>query len=70
MQLDLIDAGILDYNFFWHTVRLIKGTLRLSDKVNGPKQEIVSVLKSYPVSNPDLGHVKELFTILVFKKEV
>ena len=55
MQLDLLEAGILDYNFFWHTVRLSKGTLRLSDKANRPKQEVVSVLKSYPVSIPDLG---------------
>jgi len=55
MQLDLVDAGILDHNFFWHTVRQSKGTLRLSGKRDRPKQKPVSILKSYSVPIPDLG---------------
>ena len=55
MQLDLIDAGILDYNFFWWTVKQSKATLRLSCKRNRPKQECISVLKSYSVPFQDLG---------------
>jgi len=55
MQLDLVDAGILDYNFFWHTVRQSKGTSRLSRKRDRPLQDVVSVLRSYSVPIPDLG---------------
>ena len=53
MMLDLIDVGILDYNFFWWTVNKSKATLRVNNKVNRPKQEIISVLKSYPVPIPE-----------------
>ena len=49
MQLDLIDAGLLDYNFFWWTVQQSKATLRTGQKKDRPKQELVSVLKSYLV---------------------
>jgi hypothetical protein len=55
MQLDLIDAGVLDYNFFYWTVQLGKGTLRLSEKMNRPLQRIVSVLRSFSVPISDLG---------------
>jgi len=53
MQLDLIDAGILDYNFFWWTVKQSKATLRVSNKENRPPQKLVSVLKSYSVQIPE-----------------
>ena len=53
MMLDLIDVGILDYNFFWWTVNKSKATLRVNNKVNRSKQEIVSVLRSYPVPIPE-----------------
>lgn len=49
MMLDLLDAGILDYNFFWWTVKQGKATLRISNKMNRPSQKLVSVLKSYSV---------------------
>ena len=52
MQLDLIDAGILDYNFFWWTVNKSKATLRVNQKKNRPKQELVSTLHSYSVQIP------------------
>jgi hypothetical protein len=51
MQLDLLDAGLLDYNFFYWTVFQGKSTLRTSCK-NRPPQEVVSVLKSYSVPIP------------------
>jgi len=53
MQLDLIDAGILDYNFFWWTVNKSKATLRINRKKSRPKQELVSTLHSYSVPIPD-----------------
>ena len=53
MQLDLIDVGILDYNFFWWTVNKSKATLRISPKRNRPKQELLSTLHSYSVPIPD-----------------
>lgn len=52
MMLDLIDAGLLDYNFFSWTVKQSKATLRVSNKANRPKQEIVSVLDSYSAPIP------------------
>ena len=53
MQLDLLDAGILDYNFYWWTTKQSKATLRLSNKRNRPPQKIVSVLNSYSVPIPE-----------------
>ena len=53
MQLDLIDSGILDYNFFWWTVNKGYATLRASQKKNRPKQELVSTLHSFSVAIPD-----------------
>ena len=53
MQLDLIDSGILDYNFFWWTVNKSKATLRTNQKKNRPKQELVSTPHSYSVPIPD-----------------
>jgi hypothetical protein len=52
MQLDLLDDGLLDYNFFYWTVFQGKSTLRTSCKSKRPLQKVVSVLKSYSVPIP------------------
>ena len=75
MQLDLLDAGVLDYNFYWWTVKQGKSTLRVSNKKNRPPQKIVSVLSSYSVSIPevcekvvyDTGIVKRGLTVFLGK---
>ena len=53
MQLDLIDVGILDYNFYYWTVNKSEATLRTGSKKNRPKQELVSTLHSYSVPIPE-----------------
>jgi len=76
MQLDLIDVGILDYNFFWWTVNKSKATLRVSPKKNRPKQELLSTLHSYSVPIPekfesalyDTGLDKRGFTVFLGEK--
>jgi hypothetical protein len=46
----LVDSlGILDYNFFYYTVRRRKATLRTSMKKGRPAQRVVRFLESYPV---------------------
>jgi len=52
MQLDLLDAGILDWNFAYWTMNKGESTLRASSKKNRPKQELVSTLHSYSVPIP------------------
>ena len=59
MQLDLIDAGLLDYNFFWWTVKQGKSTLRCNKKKNRPYQELISTLHSYFVPIPKTGLVTQ-----------
>lgn len=59
MQLDLIDVGILDYNFFYWGVNKGETTLRTSSKKNRAKQELVSTLHSYSVPIPE--KVKRVF---------
>ena len=45
----LVDClPILDYNFFYYTVKRKKATLRTSSKKGRPKQRLACVLKSYP----------------------
>jgi hypothetical protein len=45
----LVDSlSILDYNFFYYTVKRKKATLRTSNKKDRPKQKVVDVLYSYP----------------------
>jgi len=56
----LLDVDYLDYNFFYYTVKRRKATLRLSNKKNRPKQELVSVLKSYPTLIPDENEVERV----------
>jgi hypothetical protein len=50
----LLDTDFLDWNFFYYTVKRRKATLRLSKKKNRLKQELVSVLESYPMPIPEL----------------
>jgi len=76
MQLDLIDVGILDWNFFWWTVNKGYATLRINQKKNRPKQELVSILHSYSVPIPekfsiafyDTGVQKRGLTVFLGKK--
>lgn len=56
MQLDLIDARILDYNFFWWTVNKGYSTVRANNKHNRPKQQLVSTLHFYSVPIPERFH--------------
>ena len=47
----LVDSlSILDYNFFYYTVKRKKATLRTSPKKGRPSQNVVSVLYSYSSS--------------------
>jgi hypothetical protein len=47
----LVDSlSILDYNFFYYTVKRKKATLRTSPKKGRPSQRVVSVLYSYSAS--------------------
>lgn len=46
IMLDLIDGGILDYNFFFWSVKRGSATLRTSNKVNRQPQEVVAYLPS------------------------
>ena len=44
----LVDSlSILDYNFFYYTVKRRKATLRTGSKKGRPAQKVVSVLQSY-----------------------
>lgn len=44
----LVDSlSILDYNFFYYTVKRKKATLRTGNKVGRPPQRVVCVLHSY-----------------------
>jgi hypothetical protein len=76
MQLDLLDAELLDYNFFWWTTNRSEGTLRVSNKKDRPKQKVVSVLESYFVPIPkrmkkviyDTGIEKRGLTVFLGEK--
>lgn len=49
----LVDSlSILDYNFFYYTVKRRKATLRTSNKKNRPEQKVIDVLYSYPCPLP------------------
>lgn len=52
MQLDLLDTGILDYNFYWWTVKQGKSTLRTGSKAGRDRQKVVAFLPSYAVLFP------------------
>jgi hypothetical protein len=50
----LVDSlSILDYSFFYYTVKRRKATLRISDKKDRPPQRLVAVLGSYAAKVPD-----------------
>ena len=76
MQLDLLDAKLLDWNFFYWSVNKGEGTLRVNSKKNRPKQELVSTLYSYSVPIPkkvegviyDTGIEKRGLTIFLGEK--
>jgi hypothetical protein len=70
----LLDSiEILDWNFFYWTVKRGKATLRTSNKKNRIPQRVVSVLLSYPMPIPtscervvyDTGLTKRGFTVLL-----
>jgi hypothetical protein len=77
----LVDClDILDYSFFYYTVKRRKATLRTSNKKNRPKQQVISVLKSYVVPLPtdndvikqviyDTGLEKKGISLLIGDKE-
>ncbi|MEJ2281892.1 MAG: hypothetical protein P8X97_08340 [Candidatus Bathyarchaeota archaeon] len=53
MQLDLLDAKLLDWNFFYWTVNKGIATLRANSKKDRPRQKLVSTLYSYEVPVPN-----------------
>ncbi len=68
----LVDSlEIIDYSFFYYTVKRLKATLRTSNKKKRPPQRLVRVLESYPTDFPikmekviyDTGLVKRGYTI-------
>ena len=50
----LLDTDYLDWNFFYYTIKRRKATLRVNNKKNRLKQELVSFLESYPMPIPEL----------------
>jgi hypothetical protein len=56
----LLDTDHLDTNFFYYTVKRQKATLRTGNKKGRLAQEVVSVLKSYPVQIPSESHVEKV----------
>ncbi|MCJ7633559.1 hypothetical protein MUP77_14375 [Candidatus Bathyarchaeota archaeon] len=50
--LDSLD--ILDYSFFYYTVKRRKATLRTSSKKDRPQQKVVSVLQSHSAEIPSI----------------
>jgi len=76
MQLDLLDAKLLDWNFFYWTVDKGEGTLRASNKRDRPKQKLASTLHSYSVPIPkkvkmvfyDTGIEKRGLTVFLGEK--
>jgi hypothetical protein len=49
----LLETNYLDFNYFLWTVRNRKSTLRITDKPDRERQEMVCVLESYPAPLPD-----------------
>jgi hypothetical protein len=74
----LIDSlDIIDYNFFYYTVKRRKATLRTDRKKDRPSQKVVSVLQSFAVEFPkmmervvyDTGLEKRGFSLLLGEKD-
>lgn len=65
----LIDSlDIIDYGFFYYTVRRKEATLRLSRKENRPFQKCIDVIESYRVSFPS-GIMKEVVYVTGCEKK-
>ena len=72
----LLDTDYVDWNFFYYTVKRKKATLRVNNKKNRKKQQLVSVLESYSVPIPeeiekviyDTGVAKRGLSILLGEK--
>ena len=64
----LLDTDYLDWLFFYHTVKRRKATLRVSQKRNRPKQELVKVLPSYSVPIPDATAEKVVYDTGIDKR--
>ncbi len=70
----LVDSlDIIDYSFFYYTVKRLKATLRTGNKKDRPPQRLIRVLESYPAAFPakmeqviyETGLVKRGHTILL-----
>lgn len=68
--------NIIDYSFYYYTVKRKKATLRTNSKKDRPPQKLISVLQSYPAPIPnrmervvyDTGLVKRGYTLLLGEK--
>ena len=52
MQIQLLRKKLLDYNFFWWTVKQGKSTLRTTSKKGRQQQKVVAFLPSFSVPFP------------------
>jgi|GEM_PF-1365269 hypothetical protein len=50
IMLDLIDMGVLDYNFWFWTVKRGEATLRTSNKQGRPPQQVVAYLQGFELT--------------------
>jgi len=67
----LVDSiSILDYNFFYYTVKRRKATLRTNRKEGHLPQRVVSVLYSFSVSFSDLSVEKVVYDTGLEKRGV
>jgi len=66
----LLDTDYVDWNFLYYTFKRKKATLRLNNKKNRPKQELVSVLKSYSVSIPKKALEKVVYDTGIEKRGI
>ena len=78
LMLILTDSlSILDYNFYYYTVKRRKATLRTAKKKDRPQQKVISVLPSYFAEIPeemerviyDTGTEKRGFSVLLGDKD-
>jgi hypothetical protein len=50
IMLDLIDYGVLDYNFYFWSVKRAEATLRTSNKHGRPPQQVVAYLQGFELT--------------------
>jgi hypothetical protein len=60
--------SILDYNFFYYTVKRRKATLRTSDKAGRPSQRVVTIIESYSIPFPTTGIEKVVYDTGIEKR--